>query len=168
MFKVFKYLRSKEESQKDVVDSPLQADDSMTEPKKDFVEEQYLSFDQLLEMESNKLEQTIFKMKFSDLETGTGTGLNIQQQYQFIQFRVKDYEKGDQKMKLLQIIDVTSYILYTEFKAKNQFTSLINACVSHELRNPLNSIISKNIEKSALYLQLQIKLQQMSEKSQSI
>lgn len=64
-------------------------------------------------------------------------------------------------MKLLQIIDVTSYILYTEFKAKNQFTSLINACVSHELRNPLNSIISKNIEKSALYLQLQIKLKSL-------
>ena len=98
-------------------------------------------------------------MKFSDMETGTGSGLSIQQQYQYIQFRVKDYKKGDQKMKLLQIIDVTSYILYTEFKAKNQFTSLINACVSHELRNPLNSIISKNIEKSALYLQLQIKLQ---------
>lgn len=98
-------------------------------------------------------------MKISDTETGTGSGLSIQQQYQFIQFRVKDYKKGDQKMKLLQIIDVTSYILYTEFKAKNQFTSLINACVSHELRNPLNSIISKNIEKSALYLQLQIKLQ---------
>lgn len=38
-----------------------------------------------------------------------------------------------------------------EFKAKNQFSSLINACVSHELRNPLNSIIAKNIEKSALY-----------------
>ena len=98
-------------------------------------------------------------MKFSDMETGTGSGLSIQQQYQYIQFRVKDYKKGDQKMKLLQIIDVTSYILYTEFKAKNQCTSLINACVSHELRNPLNSIISKNIEKSALYLQLQIKLQ---------
>ena len=64
-------------------------------------------------------------------------------------------------MKLLQMIDVTSYILYTEFKAKNQFISLINACVSHELRNPLNSIISKNIEKSALYLQLLSKLNSM-------
>lgn len=38
-----------------------------------------------------------------------------------------------------------------EFKAKNQFASIINACVSHELRNPLNSIIAKNIEKAALY-----------------
>ena len=74
---------------------------------------------------------------------------------------MKDYKKGNENLKLLQIIDVTSYILYTEFKAKNEFTSLINACVSHELRNPLNSIISKNIEKSALYLKLQIKLKSM-------
>ena len=67
-------------------------------------------------------------------------------------------------MTLLQIIDVTAYILYTEFKAKNQFISLINACVSHELRNPLNSIISKNIEKSALYLQLRSRLTSMDDK----
>ena len=49
------------------------------------------------------------------------------------------------------MVDVTNYILYMDIKAKNQFTSLINACVSHELRNPLNSIIAKNIEKAALY-----------------
>ena len=82
-------------------------------------------------------------------------------QFQYIQFKSKDYFKGNKQMKLLQIIDVTAYILYTEFKAKNQFISLINACVSHELRNPLNSIISKNIEKSALYLQLLSKLNSM-------
>ena len=51
----------------------------------------------------------------------------------------------------MQLADVTNYILYMEIRAKNQFTQLINACVSHELRNPLNSIIAKNIEKSALY-----------------
>ena len=52
---------------------------------------------------------------------------------------------------MIQIVDVTHHILYTEFKAKAEFTSLISACVSHELRNPLNSIMAKNIEKEALY-----------------
>ena len=56
MFKVFKYLQSDEESQKDIADSPLQANESITEAKKELAEEQYLSLDQLLEMESNKLE----------------------------------------------------------------------------------------------------------------
>ena len=32
---------------------------------------------------------------------------------------------------------------------------MINACVSHELRNPLNSIIAQNIEKYMLYKKLQ-------------
>tara|TARA_B110000285_G_C14831723_1_gene471185 strand:- start:323 stop:547 length:225 start_codon:yes stop_codon:yes gene_type:complete len=31
---------------------------------------------------------------------------------------------------------------------------LINATVSHELRNPLNSLLAQNIEKQALYQQL--------------
>jgi signal transduction histidine kinase len=31
---------------------------------------------------------------------------------------------------------------------------LINATVSHELRNPLNSLIAQNIEKKALYREL--------------
>jgi signal transduction histidine kinase len=31
---------------------------------------------------------------------------------------------------------------------------LINATVSHELRNPLNSLIAQNIEKEALYEEL--------------
>lgn len=31
---------------------------------------------------------------------------------------------------------------------------MINACVSHELRNPLNSIISQNVEKQFLYQEL--------------
>lgn len=36
-------------------------------------------------------------------------------------------------------------------KAQTEFSSLMNTIMSHELRNPLNSIIAKNIEKSALY-----------------
>jgi signal transduction histidine kinase len=31
---------------------------------------------------------------------------------------------------------------------------MINATVSHELRNPLNSIIAKNIEKDGLHAEL--------------
>ena len=57
-------------------------------------------------------------------------------------------------MKMLQLVDITPHMLYTEFKAKVEFTSIINACVSHELRNPLNSIMAKNIEKAALYHEL--------------
>jgi len=42
---------------------------------------------------------------------------------------------------LLQIIDVSDKMLYNEVKAEQSFLTLINATVSHELRNPLNSLV---------------------------
>jgi len=56
---------------------------------------------------------------------------------------------------MVQIIDISANILYDMQKADNKFLSLINACVSHELRNPLNSIIAQNIEKAKLYEELE-------------
>ena len=44
---------------------------------------------------------------------------------------------------VLQIIDMSDKMLYNEFKARQQFVTLINAAVSHELRNPLNSLIGQ-------------------------
>ena len=34
-------------------------------------------------------------------------------------------------------------ILYNEIKAEKSFLTLINAAISHELRNPLNSLIGQ-------------------------
>jgi hypothetical protein len=39
-------------------------------------------------------------------------------------------------------------------RAHNSVLSMINACVSHEMRNPLNSVIAQNIEKKEIYNQL--------------
>jgi signal transduction histidine kinase len=50
-------------------------------------------------------------------------------------------ESVDGCKKLIQIIDMSDSMLYTEAKAEQSFLTLINATVSHELRNPLVSII---------------------------
>lgn len=42
---------------------------------------------------------------------------------------------------LVQLIDVSDKMLYNEVKAEQQFLALINAAISHELRNPLSSMI---------------------------
>ena len=44
--------------------------------------------------------------------------------------------------------------MYGQSKAKSEFLSLINASVSHELRNPLNSIAAQNKLKIAIYQNL--------------
>jgi signal transduction histidine kinase len=55
---------------------------------------------------------------------------------------------------MVQIIDVSPGVMYDQQKAENSFLAMINACVSHELRNPLNSIMAQNIEKQHLYKEL--------------
>ena len=52
---------------------------------------------------------------------------------------------------MLQIIDITGNILYQQQKNQNELLAMINVCVSHELRNPLNSISALNVEKSHVY-----------------
>jgi signal transduction histidine kinase len=46
-------------------------------------------------------------------------------------------------------------ILYNVEKTQNQMLEMINACVSHEMRNPLNSIIAQNLEKKHLYKEME-------------
>lgn len=43
------------------------------------------------------------------------------------------------------MVDETKNILYADAQGKNKFLQIINATVSHELRNPLNSIIQQNL-----------------------
>ena len=57
-------------------------------------------------------------------------------------------------MTMLQIIDISNEILYDQSKAENEFLSIINASVSHEMRNTLNSIMAENIQKEELLKQL--------------
>jgi signal transduction histidine kinase len=49
-------------------------------------------------------------------------------------------QKKDNKI-LIQIIDVSDKMLYNHIKVEQNFLELINAAVSHELRNPLSSLI---------------------------
>ena len=54
----------------------------------------------------------------------------------------EDDENQGQKF-LIQIIDMSDKILYSEAKAEQSFLTLINAAISHELRNPLNSLVGQ-------------------------
>ena len=75
-------------------------------------------------------------------------------QSQFIQIKKSEFMIDGKKRTMLQIIDISANILYDKYKAMNEFQALINACVSHELRNPLNSIVAQNIEKKFLSEQM--------------
>ena len=57
---------------------------------------------------------------------------------------------------IIQIIDISSRVIQDLEKehAHNEVLNVINAGVSHELRNPLNSIQAMNLQKKKLYSKL--------------
>lgn len=48
--------------------------------------------------------------------------------------------------KVLEIIDVSFEVLHGIVSDEKRLQSLINATVSHEMRNPLNSIYGQNLK----------------------
>ena len=60
----------------------------------------------------------------------------------FANAAVEDAE-GDKKEYFIQIIDISDKMLYNDAMAEQYFLEMINGAVSHELRNPLNSMIGQ-------------------------
>ena len=74
---------------------------------------------------------------------------NIDEEYipkfKFFQIKrsfIKSPDKKDNKI-MICFIDISQKILYDTTKAEGEFLSLINSTISHEMRNPLNSIINQ-------------------------
>ena len=74
---------------------------------------------------------------------------------QFVQLLITEYDMDGKLSIMIQIRNVSANILYDQSKADNKFLQMINACISHELRNPLNSIIAQNMNKEMLYKELE-------------
>jgi hypothetical protein len=62
--------------------------------------------------------------------------------FQFKKSKIKDQLTGNPKI-MLCFSDISQKILYDTSKAEGDLLSLINSTISHEMRNPLNSIINQ-------------------------
>ena len=90
-----------------------------------------LNFASILRTSKNLIEKTTFQ--FRDEQTNSQL---------YVSLKLTDYEVDGEPATMVQIIDVSASIHNSMQKTENRFLSMINACVSHELRNPLNSIIA--------------------------
>jgi signal transduction histidine kinase len=63
----------------------------------------------------------------------------------FFQFKKYSYESNGSKKICLQIIDISVSIQLQRLYDENKTLEQVNATVSHEMRNPLNSIHSQNL-----------------------
>ena len=64
---------------------------------------------------------------------------------------------------MLQIIDISTSVSLNKKIVENKMLEVINATTSHELRNPLNSLITQNIKKAALYKEIKMKCENKSD-----
>ena len=60
----------------------------------------------------------------------------------YFKVSVSRLELDGSQRQMVKLVDVTDTVNYDLSKEQNELLSLINATVSHELRNPLNAIIS--------------------------
>lgn len=64
--------------------------------------------------------------------------------YRFVQIKRSKFLNNSHENIIIQLVDISKSILYDQVKAEIQFKELINATVSHEMRNPINSILFQN------------------------
>ena len=74
-------------------------------------------------------------------------------EYFQIKFSTLGYNEGT--MTMVQLVEITDSILFNETRERNELLSMINATVSHEMRNPLNAISAQNMEKESIYSQIE-------------
>ena len=116
----------------------------------DFVTDKNYCLVDFLDFEKENLDQYCFELEDSGIQ---GEGLNGQEENKenstnkiYVQIKQKKYTKNGDMKTMLSIVDISKSILYEHVHAQNQFLAITNATVSHELRNPLQSIDAQNLK----------------------
>ena len=92
------------------------------------------SLNQIFEMPILELDKKVFVM------TGEKTK-------RYIQFKKQiQYQEEETNLQVLKIVDISNEIMYDIANGEKKLLSLINATVSHDMRNPINAILSQNVK----------------------
>jgi len=98
---------------------------------------------------AEELSEMVFYHK--DPSTGPKT-IDVSKQTFFSFKHVMVSKQDHQAFSLLTVSDITENIRFIKLKQENYTLQMVNATVSHEMRNPLNSITSQNLKMRELLL----------------
>ena len=104
------------------------------------------NLEEILEKSQSFLNDKVFEIDIENSENAPD--------FKYVHLKIKNIKN---ERKLIQIIDMSDKMLYNEVKAEQKFQTLMNAAVSHELRNPLSALIGgiqtmKSYLENILYL----------------
>ena len=89
--------------------------------------------------QSTEIQKMLQKCKiFQDVE------IDLVPTYNFFQIKKSHIiSVNKSKRYTLQLIDISAKIFYDDIKAQEEYMSITTSTISHEMRNPLNSILSQ-------------------------
>ena len=87
-------------------------------------------------------EITSLQNKLAKCKQFDGMEIELVPRYRFIQIKKNVTTFDDKSLITLQFFDLSSKIFYDDIKAQEEYMSLANSTISHEMRNPLNSILA--------------------------
>lgn len=94
------------------------------------------SLEDLFAMDAKEVEKNVYQMILK-VETPEEP---IKEELKYVQIRREKIQTWFKKHEVIQMIDVSQQILYEMAVGEKRLFSIINATVSHEMRNPTNSI----------------------------
>jgi len=106
-----------------------------------FVSDKNFSFNDIFKQGKSFSKDKVFivntKANPDSLRKITASDLFTNKELLFVQIISTDYTLYEEPATMIQLVNISANILYDMQKADNKFLQLINACISHELRNPL-------------------------------
>ena len=89
--------------------------------------------------------ETPIERMLKNLKCMRGIDAEFMPTFKFFQFKKSNIRDcfSDEEQVMLTFNDISQKILYDTTKAEGELLSLINSTISHEMRNPLNSIINQ-------------------------
>ena len=78
----------------------------------------------------------------------------FKQEEQFFNIKINYLGGRDKNEIMVSLIDTSQEVMRMNEQAHNELMVMINATVSHELRNPLNSIVAMNLQKVMMYAKI--------------
>ena len=118
-----------------------------------------LSLSEIIELTQSQLSQMVFMFSDQNLKLLDGNDytqmqdvlkncaifrdadIDVVPKYKF--FQIKKSFIPNSKRLLIQFIDISAKIFYDDVKAQEEYMNITTSTISHEMRNPLNSIMAQ-------------------------
>ena len=111
-------------------------------------------------MTKEELENKVFSISiesYASLEDVNDTKNNER----YVQIKRQKFKSDTKDYDMLKIVDISMDVLYERSQGEKKLLTVINATVSHEMRNPINSINTLNIKQQEINDKLRLLIEKL-------